>query len=57
MCPIIGKQATNEHILPVFLALLRDEQSEVRLNLFKRLEDLNEVIGIEDLQQSIIPSL
>jgi len=29
----------------------------VRLNLFKRLEDLNEVIGIEDLQQSIIPSL
>ena len=49
MCPIIGKQATNEHILPVFLALLRDESREVRIKLFKRLEDLNEVIGIEDL--------
>jgi serine/threonine-protein phosphatase 2A regulatory subunit A len=57
LCPIIDKPATNEHILPVFLNLLRDENSEVRLNLFKRLHDLNEVIGIEELQQSIIPSL
>jgi serine/threonine-protein phosphatase 2A regulatory subunit A len=47
---IIDKPATNEHILPVFLNLLRDENSEVRLNLFKRLHDLNEVIGIEELQ-------
>ena len=37
--------------------LLRDESSEVRLNLFKRLEDLNKVIGIKELEQSIIPSL
>lgn len=57
ICPIVGKQVTNEHILPIFLALIRDDNSEVRLNLFKRLEDLNAVIGIEDLQQSIIPSL
>jgi serine/threonine-protein phosphatase 2A regulatory subunit A len=41
ICPIIDKAATNEHILPLFLALLRDESSDVRLNLFKRLEDLN----------------
>ena len=37
--------------------MLRDENSEVRLNLFKRLEELNKVIGLEDLQRSIIPSL
>ena len=49
ICPIIDKAPTNEHILPIFLNLLRDESSEVRLNLFKRLEDLNKVIGIEDL--------
>lgn len=49
ICPKIDKGPTNEHILPIFLNLLRDENSEVRLNLFKRLEDLNEVIGIEDL--------
>ena len=57
LCPIIEKQATNEHILPIFLALLRDESSDVRLNLFKKLEDLNSVLGIENLSQSIIPAL
>ena len=48
--PIIEKSATNEHILPIFLELLRDESSDVRLNLFKRLEELNKVIGLENLQ-------
>jgi serine/threonine-protein phosphatase 2A regulatory subunit A len=49
ICPIIEKAATNEHILPIFLNLLHDENSEVRLNLFKRLQELNQVIGIEEL--------
>lgn len=57
ICPIIEKGPTNEHILPIFLALLRDECSDVRLNLFKRLEALNQVIGLENLQQSIVPAL
>jgi len=57
LAPLIDKQATNEHIIPVFLALLRDESSDVRLNLFKKLEDLNKVIGIDTLSQSIIPAL
>jgi len=50
ICPIIERGPTNEQILPIFLNLLRDENSEVRLNMFKRLESLNSVIGIEDLQ-------
>lgn len=57
LCAVIDKPSTNEHILPIFLALLRDESSDVRLNLFKRLEDLNKVLGIENLSQSIIPAL
>ena len=57
ICPVIEKGPTNEHILPIFLALLRDESSDVRLNLVKRLEDLNKVIGLENLQQSIVPAL
>ena len=57
LCPKIQKAATNEHILPVFLLLLRDDDSNVRLGLFKNLEDLNKVIGIQDLEQSIMPSL
>ena len=57
ICPIIERGPTNDLILPIFLNLLRDDNSEVRLNLFKRLEDLNRVIGIENLQESIVPSL
>ena len=49
VCPALGKQVTTKDVLPVFLLLLRDDNSEVRLNLFKRLEDLNSVVGIEDL--------
>lgn len=49
ICPIIERGPTNDHILPIFLNLLRDDNSEVRLNLFKRLESLNQVIGIETL--------
>lgn len=57
LCPALQKANTNQFILPIFLLLLRDESSEVRLNLFKHLEDLNQVIGIAELQQSIVPSL
>ncbi len=46
LCPLIGKSATTQHILPAFLVLLRDESSEVRLSLLRRLDDLNSIIGI-----------
>ena len=49
LCPKMEKTSVNENIIPIFLALLRDENSDVRLNLFKRLEDLNKVIGVENL--------
>lgn len=49
ICPKIQKAATQEHILPIFLQLLRDDNSTVRLNLFNHLEDLNKIIGIQDL--------
>lgn len=57
LCPIIGEPDSVKYILPIFLVLLKDESSEVRLNLFKRLDDLNHVIGIEKLETSLIPSL
>ena len=34
LAPVLGKSKTNEHILPIFLQLLRDESSEVRIALF-----------------------
>lgn len=57
LTPEFGKASTNEHILPVFLQLLRDESTDVRLALFKQLNFLNEVIGIENLSQSLLPAV
>lgn len=48
---------TEEHILPIFHVLMRDESSEVRLNLFKRLEDLQAVLDIDEVHKQIVPSL
>ena len=57
VAPMIGKQKTGELILPVFSNLLKDQDSEVRINLLKKLGDLNKVIGVESLLNSIIPAL
>ena len=57
VCPTIGKAQTNEHIIPIFLQLLRDNESEVRIAVFKKIMNLNEVIGIESLSQSILPAI
>lgn len=33
--------STIEHLLPLFLQLLKDEASEVRLNIISKLEEVN----------------
>jgi len=57
LCPLIGKKYTNEHILSIFLLLLRDEFSDVRLALFKNLDEITKVIDIDSLSQSLFPAL
>lgn len=57
LCPIVGKKGTNDYVLQIFLVLLRDEFSEVRVNLFKHLDDLTKVIDIDSLSQSVLPAL
>lgn len=50
--PVSAPQAaTIDHLLPVFLSLLRDEWPEVRLAVIGKLEAVNAVIGIELLAQ------
>jgi len=49
LCPIMGKKGTNLHILNIFLLLLRDENPDVRTNLFKKLNYITKVIGAETL--------
>lgn len=42
LAPLLGKDATIEHLLPLFLKLLKDDFSDVRLNIISKLEQVNE---------------
>ena len=48
---------TIEHLLPLFLTQLKDECPEVRLNIISNLDCVNEVIGIKQLSQSLLPAI
>lgn len=41
LAPLLGREATVEHLLPLFLHLLKDEFPEVRLNVISKLETVN----------------
>ena len=49
--------STIEHLLPLFLNQLKDECPEVRLNIISNLDCVNEVIGIQQLSQSLLPAI
>lgn len=49
--------STIEHLLPLFLSQLKDECPEVRLNIISNLDCVNEVIGIKQLSQSLLPAI
>lgn len=41
LAPILGKDLTMEHLLPIYLILLRDETAEVRLNIISSLDKVS----------------
>ncbi|KAK8381221.1 hypothetical protein O3P69_008231 [Scylla paramamosain] len=57
LSPILGKDNTVTHLLPLFLSQLKDECPEVRLNIISNLDCVNEVIGIQQLSQSLLPAI
>ncbi|KAL0678650.1 hypothetical protein Bca4012_006631 [Brassica carinata] len=71
MAPILGKtlsivinilkssiqDSTIEHLLPIFLSLLKDEFPDVRLNIISKLDQVNQFIGIDLLSQSLLPAI
>ncbi|CAH1263810.1 serine/threonine-protein phosphatase 2A 65 kDa regulatory subunit A alpha isoform-like isoform X2 [Branchiostoma lanceolatum] len=57
LSPILGKDNTIEHLLPLFLTMLKDECPEVRLNIISNLDSVNQVIGIHQLSQSLLPAI
>ena len=57
VAPLIGNAYTNEHLLPLYLHLLKDECSDVRLNIIKNIHQLNQVMSIDQLMNSILPAV
>ncbi|AQL02361.1 Serine/threonine-protein phosphatase 2A 65 kDa regulatory subunit A beta isoform [Zea mays] len=57
MAPVLGKDATMEQLLPIFLSLLKDEFPDVRLNIISKLDQVNQVIGIDFLSQTLLPAI
>ncbi|RVX13984.1 Protein phosphatase PP2A regulatory subunit A [Vitis vinifera] len=49
--------ATIDQLLPIFLSLLKDEFPDVRLNIISKLDQVNQVIGIDLLSQSLLPAI
>lgn len=43
LAPLLGKTATIEHLVPVFLSLLKDVYPDVRLNVISKLDQVNQV--------------
>ena len=40
LAPVLGKAATIDSLLPVFLSLLKDEYPDVRLNIISKLDQV-----------------
>lgn len=53
----LTKSRTIQHLLPMFLNMLKDDFPDVRLNIISKLELVNKVIGIELLSQSLLPAI
>lgn len=42
LAPILGKDQTITHLLPMFLQMLKDEYPDVRLHIISKLELVND---------------
>ena len=56
LSPILGKNNTVEHLLPLFLTQLKDDCPEVRLNIISNVDCVNEVIGIQQVRPASCPA-
>ena len=57
ICELLGPKKTNDYIFPIFLTLIKDENIEIRMSLINNLPNLNKVISINDIIESLMPSI
>jgi len=53
----VGKSATIDKILPICLAMLRDDNNQVKLELVKEIIKLDKILGTEVVNSKITPAL
>ena len=57
ICELIGPKKTNDYVFPIFLTLIKDENIEIRMSLINNLSELNKVIEINNIIESIMPPI
>jgi len=57
LATLIGDEHTQTHLVPLFLVFLKDDCAEVRLNIIKNIECVNDVIGFEIFSQTLMPAI
>ena len=57
MAHIIGKDYTNGKIMPILMDLLKDDNSEVKMNVCNGLQKVAQVIGPDVLSANFITTL
>jgi hypothetical protein len=50
VCPVLGKDVTASHLLPLIIRLVKDDDADVRLNMIAKVDVLSQVIGPEQLR-------
>ena len=53
----LGRQASGAHLIQAIMQCLRDEASEVRLNVLGNLRGFTDVLGIDLVLSSIVPTI
>ena len=56
LAPVLGRSAP-EHLLPIFLQFLKDQNCDVRLNIISNLQSVNDIVGVDLLSQSLLPAI
>lgn len=47
LAPVVGKENTVKHLLPLYLTLLKDSTAEVRLNIISSLDKVDFLQGVD----------
>ncbi|VDK38133.1 unnamed protein product [Taenia asiatica] len=57
LAPLLGRELTVAHLLPIILAQLKDESPDVRLGVITSLELVNSVVGVDEVSASLLPAI